>query len=232
MRLDKFISDSTELSRKDIKSLIKKKAVSVNGEIITKPETKVQESDDVLVSGEKVIYRQFIYLVLNKPSGYVSATEDKKYPVVVDLVPEEYRHFEVFPVGRLDIDTEGLLILTNDGELAHDLTSPKKNVYKRYFVRVDGELCDADIDAFSQGMEFKDFTAKPARLEICDDLTSAYVEIREGKFHQIKRMFERVGKAVNFLKRVAIGGFLLPENLELGQVMEIDRDELLGEIYR
>ncbi len=231
MRLDKFLSDSTDMSRKDIKQLIKKKAVTVNGGVITKPETQVGENDAVTVSGQTVSYRRFVYLILNKPAGYVSATEDKKYPVVTDLVPEEYRHFDVFPAGRLDIDTEGLLILTNDGEFVHDITSPKKNVYKRYFARVDKPAEDADISVFAGGMEFKDFTAKPAKLEICEDAHEAYVEIAEGKFHQVKRMFERVGKTVVYLKRVSIGGLALPEDLALGEVKEIEYDELLNKIY-
>lgn len=231
MRLDKFLSDSTDMSRKDIKQLIKKKAVTVNGVIITKPETQVGEGDTVAVSGQAVSYKRFVYLILNKPAGYVSATEDKKYPVVTDLVPEEYHHFDVFPAGRLDIDTEGLLILTNDGEFVHDITSPKKNVYKRYFARLDKPAEEADKDVFADGMEFKDFTAKPARLEICDDATNAYVEIAEGKFHQVKRMFERVGKTVVYLKRISIGGLALPDDLALGEVTEIEYNELIEKIY-
>lgn len=231
MRLDKFLSDSTDMSRKDIKQLIKKKSVTVNGGIITKPETQVEENDAVTVNGQAVLYRRFIYLMLNKPSGYVSATEDKKYPVVTDLVPKEYRHFDVFPAGRLDIDTEGLLILTNDGEFVHDITSPKKNVYKRYFARLDKPAGDEDISVFAEGMEFKDFTAKPARLEICVGGTEAYVEIAEGKFHQVKRMFERVGKTVLYLKRVSIGGLELPEDLAPGEVKEIGYADIINKIY-
>ena len=231
MRLDKFLSDSTDMSRKDIKQLIRKKAVTVNGDIAIKPETQVSENDAVTVNGQAVLYKRFVYLILNKPAGYVSATEDKKYPIVTELVPEEYRHFDVFPAGRLDIDTEGLLILTNDGEFVHDITSPKKNVYKRYFARLDKPAEEADKAVFGGGMEFKDFTAKPARLEICDDAHEAFVEIAEGKFHQVKRMFERVGKTVVYLKRVSIGGLGLPDSLKLGEVKEIEYDELLNKIY-
>ena len=231
MRLDKFLSDSTDMSRKDIKQLIRKKAVFVNGEVVTKPEMQVDEKDAVTVNGVSVSYKRFVYLVLNKPSGYVSATEDKKYPVVTDLVPEEYRHFDVAPAGRLDIDTEGLLILTNDGEFIHDITSPKKNVYKRYFAKLDKPAEDKDISVFAGGMEFKDFTAKPAKLEICTDKQEAYVEIAEGKFHQVKRMFERVGKTVVYLKRVSIGGLTLPDEISLGDVKEIEYEDLLNKIY-
>ena len=231
MRLDKFLSDSTDMSRKDIKQLIKKKCVAVNGEVITKPEAQVCETDKVAVNGETVSYMRFVYFILNKPQGYVSATEDKKYPVVTDLIPGEYAHFDVFPVGRLDIDTEGLLILTNDGGFAHDITSPKKCVYKRYFARLDKALDEQDKSEFSKGMEFKDFTAMPARLEICENPCEAFVEIAEGKFHQVKRMFERVGKTVVYLKRVSIGGLSLSEDIALGDVRLIQKDELTEEIF-
>ncbi len=231
MRLDKYLSDSTAMSRKDIKDLIRKKAVTVNGELIQKPETQITDSDTVLINGEAVAYKKYVYLILNKPSGYVSATEDRKYPTVTELVPEEYRHFDVFPAGRLDIDTEGLLILTNDGEFVHDIISPKKNVYKKYYAELDKPLELSDADVFASGIEFKDFVAKPSRLTICDT-HSAYVEIAEGKYHQVKRMFERVGKTVTYLKRVSIGGYCLPDNLALGEILEISKDELIREIYK
>lgn len=231
MRLDKFLSDSTDMSRKDIKLLIKKKVVTTDGKIVTKPETQVNDSTRVEINGKVVSYKPYIYLVLNKPSGYVSATEDKEFMVVTELVPEEYKHFNVSPAGRLDIDTEGLLILTNDGAFIHDITSPKKNVYKKYFARLDKPLSPSDVDAFASGMEFKDFTAQPAKLTICDNPAEAYVEIAEGKFHQVKRMFERVGKTVVYLKRVSIGGFNLPDGIALGEVTEISREELEKSIY-
>ena len=231
MRLDKFLSESTELSRKDIKALIRKKVVTVNGETVVKPELKVSELDLVTVHGKAVLYKKFIYLILNKPSGYVSATEDRKYPVVTELVPEKYRHYNVFCAGRLDIDTEGLLILTNDGDLVHDIISPKKNVYKRYYAELDRSLDESDKTAFAEGMQFKEFTSKPALLEICENSTRAYVEIAEGKFHQVKRMFERVGKTVTYLKRVSIGGLELPTDLPLGDMIEITYDELTDKIF-
>ncbi|MGM9935871.1 MAG: pseudouridine synthase [Candidatus Ornithomonoglobus sp.] len=227
MRLDKYISDSTPYSRKEIKKLIKCGAVTVNDITAAKPEMQVTESDRVAIDGEAVDYAKYVYLILNKPQGYISATEDRQYRVVTELVPEEYEHYNVFPVGRLDIDTEGLLILTNDGALDHALTSPKKNVYKRYFARLDRPAEKSDIEAFAAGMEFKEFTAKPAKLEICDDPHEVYVEIAEGKYHQVKRMFERVGKTVVYLKREAIGGLTLPEELEPGDLLEIDKNELI-----
>ena len=146
-------------------------------------------------------------------------------------MPEEYAHYNVFPAGRLDIDTEGLLILTNDGDFVHRITSPKKNVYKRYFAVLDKAVEEKDIEVFKAGMEFKDFTAKPAKLEICENPYEAYVEIAEGKFHQVKRMFERVGKTVTYLRRDSIGGLCMPDNLELGEMVEISNDEISSKIF-
>ena len=226
MRIDKYIANCGYASRKDVKKLIKQGAVTVNGEVCKKAEAQVDEGGIVCVNGERLVYREFVYLMLNKPQGYVSAVFDKKYPVVTDLVDEEYAHFEVFPVGRLDIDTEGFLILTNDGQFAHEMTSPKKNVYKRYFARVDKPMEENDIEEFAKGMEFKEFTAKSARLEITDNPCEVYIEIAEGKFHQVKRMCERVGKNVVYLKRVAIGNIGLDESLPLGGVRELTPQEL------
>lgn len=226
MRLDKYISESTPYSRKEIKTLIRKKEVSVNGVTALRPEEQVTENDEVYVSGERIEYIKYVYFMLNKPQGYISATEDRHYPVVTDLVPEEYAHYNVFPVGRLDIDTEGLLILTNDGALDHEVTSPKKHVYKRYFVRTDKKVEQDDIKKFAEGMSFKEFTAKPARLEICEDPHESYVEIAEGKYHQVKRMFERVGKTVVYLKRVSIGSLELREELKPGEICRLDRSEI------
>ena len=226
MRIDKYIANCGYASRKDVKKLIKQGAVTVNGEVCKKAEAQVDEGGIVCVNGERLVYREFVYLMLNKPQGYVSAVFDKKYPVVTDLVDEEYAHFEVFPVGRLDIDTEGFLILTNDGQFAHEMTSPKKNVYKRYFACVDKPMEENDVEEFAKGMEFKEFTAKSARLEITDNPCEVYIEIAEGKFHQVKRMCERVGKNVVYLKRVAIGNVGLEESLPLGGVRELTSQEL------
>ena len=191
-----------------------------------KPEEQTDENSIVEVDGERLIYREFVYLMLNKPQGCVSAVYDKKYPVVTEFVPEEYAHFEVYPVGRLDIDTEGLLILTNDGQFAHEMTSPKKDVYKRYFAVLDKPMEEKDVEIFASGMEFKEFTAKSAKLEITENPNEVYIEIAEGKFHQVKRMCERVGKTVTYLKRVAIGNLKLDKSLEKGEVRELTKDEL------
>lgn len=226
MRIDKYISGCGYASRKDAKKLIKQGLVFIDGEVCKKPEEQTDENSIVEVDGERLIYREFVYLMLNKPQGCVSAVYDKKYPVVTEFVPEEYAHFEVYPVGRLDIDTEGLLILTNDGQFAHEMTSPKKDVYKRYFAVLDKPMEEKDVEIFAGGMEFKEFTAKSAKLEIAENPNEVYIEIAEGKFHQVKRMCERVGKTVTYLKRVAIGNLKLDESLEKGEVRELTKDEL------
>ncbi|MBR7144942.1 MAG: rRNA pseudouridine synthase [Lentisphaeria bacterium] len=228
MRLDKYLSDATAHSRRDIRQLVKRNAVTVNGIAARSVDMKIDEKQDVVcVNGEKVFYRKFIYLMLNKPQGYLSATEDDRDPVVVDLVPDELKHFAPFPVGRLDKDTEGLLLLTNDGQFDHELMSPRKNLYKRYYAELDAPANAADIELFASGMEFREFTAKPARLEISpDDPCKVYVEIAEGKYHQVKRMCERAGKNVLFLKRVAIGSLQLDPALENGKVRELTAGEL------
>ncbi|MFR4618293.1 MAG: pseudouridine synthase [Oscillospiraceae bacterium] len=226
MRIDKYISGCGYASRKDVKKLIKQGLVFINGEVCKKPEEQTDENSIVEVDGERLIYREFVYLMLNKPQGCVSAVYDKKYPVVTEFVPEEYAHFEVYPVGRLDIDTEGLLILTNDGQFAHEMTSPKKDVYKRYFAVLDKPMEEKDVEIFAGGMEFKEFTAKSAKLEITETPNEVYIEIAEGKFHQVKRMCERVGKTVTYLKRVAIGNLKLDKSLEKGEVRELTKDEL------
>ena len=227
MRLDKFIASCGDLSRREVKGLIRDGLVTVNGERAKRPEEKVDETTDtVCVSGQKLTYQKYVYLMLNKPKGYVSATEDRHYPVVTELVPEEYVHFNVFPVGRLDIDTEGLLLLTNDGAFSHELTSPKKNVYKRYFAVLDRPAEEKDIEAFRAGMDLGDFTAKSAVLELTAVPNEVYIEIAEGKFHQVKRMCEMVGKTVTFLKRVGIGALPLDEALKKGEVRPLRGDEL------
>lgn len=228
MRLDKYLSDATPHSRKDVRNLVKRKAISVNGAVAGNVDMKINEEKDVVsVNGKVVFYRKFIYLMLNKPQGYLSATEDDRDPVVVDLVPEDFKHFAPFPVGRLDKDTEGLLLLTNDGQFDHELMSPRKNLYKRYYAELDAPAELRDIAQFAAGMVFKDFTAKPAKLEIDpDDHKKIYVEIAEGKYHQVKRMCERIGKNVVFLKRIAIGDLKLDETLECGKVRELTAEEL------
>lgn len=231
MRIDKFLGSLG--TRSEIRKLLKSGAVTYKGEVIRDSGFQVPEGcDEIFCRGEKVIYKRFIYLVMNKPQGYISATRDNKLPVVTDLIGEEHRRFGPYPVGRLDIDTEGLLLITNDGELAHELTSPKKEVFKRYMAITDIPMEKADADAFSAGMELSDFTAKPARLEFTDDPNTVFITISEGKFHQVKRMCGKCGKHVSFLKRVAIGGLELDEGLAPGAVYELTKDELIKRIYK
>ena len=226
MRLDKFLSESTPFSRKEIKILAGKGKISINGIIVKKSDFSVNENDIIEVNGEKVSYRKFIYLMMNKPAGYLSATWDHKDPVVVDLLTEEYKHYEPFPAGRLDKDTEGLLLLTNDGQFDHAVTSPRKNVFKRYFARLNQPVEQADIQTFQAGMDLGDFVAKPAKLELTENPCEVFIEIAEGKFHQVKRMCEKVGKTVIYLKRISIGEIQLDPALEPGKVRELTPEEI------
>ena len=225
MRLDKFICDSSRYSRSEIRKLIRYRAVTVNGTVAPSADAQVGESDEVRLNGKLIPYRKYIYLMLNKPQGYLSATEDKHDPVVIDLVPEEWKHFQVFPVGRLDKDTEGLLLLTNDGQFDHALMSPKKKVMKRYYAELDKPAEAEDAEQFRAGMKFQEFTAQPAVLETTEDPRKVYIEIAEGKFHQVKRMCQRIGKEVLFLKRVKIGELALDETLQPGEMRELTSEE-------
>lgn len=233
MRLDKYLADCGVGTRSEIKKLIRAGSVRVSGLEKLTPDLKIDENTaEVFVDGSLVKYRKYVYLMLNKPQGYLSATWDKHKPVVLDLVPEEYLHFEPFPVGRLDIDTVGLCVLTNDGDLAHRLLSPAKHVPKTYYATVDGVLESSDIEAFAEGMDLDDFIAKPAVLNIINaEHGEAEVIIAEGKFHQVKRMFEKVGKTVTYLKRTAMNRLPLDEGLAEGEVRELTDDELELLIY-
>ncbi len=226
MRLDKFIADSSDYSRADAKKLIRAGAAEVNGKKVRTAEYKVTENDTVCINGKKLVYTRYVYLMLNKPQGYLSAVEDKHDPVVTDLIPEQWKHFKAFPVGRLDKDTEGLLLLTNDGQFDHALTSPRRDVAKRYYAELDQPAVPEDTAVFAGGMEFQDFTAKPALLEITEDPCKVYITISEGKFHQVKRMCERIGKQVRYLKRVSIGSLELDDTLAPGAARELTEKEL------
>ena len=226
MRLDKFLSESTPYSRKEIKHLAVKGNISVNGTVIRKSDIQVTENDCIEVNGEKVSYRKYIYLMMNKPAGYLSATWDARDPVAVELLPGEYKHYDPFPAGRLDKDTEGLLLLTNDGQFDHAVTSPRKNVFKRYFARLDHPAEPEDIKTFQSGMDLGDFIAKPAKLEITDHPEEVFIEVAEGKFHQVKRMCEKTGKHVIYLKRISIGELVLDPALAPGEVRELTAGEI------
>lgn len=229
MRLDKYLSGSGKGSRKDIKQLLKSGIVSVNDKCIKDPAYKVNETADLVKIGEEeIIYREFIYLMLNKPAGYVSAVFDKKLPVVTDLVPPEYAHFEVFPVGRLDIDTEGLLILTNDGALTHRVLSPRSHVNKTYYAKCALPIKKEDPEAFRDGVVLDDgYKTMPALLEVGDSPSECFITIKEGKFHQVKRMMEAVGNKVEYLKRIRMGSLNLDPGLEKGKIRELTQEEII-----
>ncbi len=229
MRLDRFMQNAGVCSRKEAKKIICSGKITVNGEICLNFQQKIDENKDVIhMSGKLVEYEKFIYIMMNKPSGYVSATEDKREKTVIDLLPEGLKNRELFPVGRLDKDTTGLLILTNDGDFSHRALSPKKKVFKKYFVGIEEALEKVDIDAFSSGIDIGDYKCLPAVLEIIDKCppAKAYVSICEGKFHQVKRMFKSLGKNVISLERVAFGEVLLDRNLLPGEFRRLTEIEL------
>ncbi len=230
MRLDKMLSNMGYGSRKEVKLLLKSKAVVVNGTTAKDVSMHVDpNADEVMVLGEQVIYTEFIYLMMNKPPGVISATEDKKDKTVIDLLDPLSQHFKPFPVGRLDKDTEGLLILTNDGHLSHQLLSPKKHVQKLYFAVIEGCVTQDDVVKFKEGVSLDDgYFTKPGHLTILSsgEVSEIELSIMEGKFHQVKRMFESVGKKVTYLKRMRMGSLQLDETLELGEYRHLTEAEL------
>jgi 16S rRNA pseudouridine516 synthase len=231
MRIDKWLSNTGFGSRKEVKQLLKSGAVTLNGNVIKDPKTQANpDKDHVVVHGEEVIYKEFIYLMMNKPQGVISATEDSRHETVIDLLELEDQGFEPFPVGRLDKDTEGLLILTNDGQLAHSLLSPKKHVPKTYFAKINGSIPENTYEKFKEGIFLEDgYQTQPAKLKIVQDAmdeSEIYLTITEGKFHQVKRMFEAVDRKVTFLQRVQMGNLKLDETLPLGTYRELTEEEL------
>lgn len=230
MRLDKLLANMGYGSRKEVRQLLKKGAVRVNTETVKDAALHIDtDKDDVTILGEKVVYKEFIYLMMNKPQGVLSATEDLRDRTVIDLLDSDNRHFEPFPVGRLDKDTEGFLLLTNDGKLAHNLLSPKKGVPKTYFAHIGGIVREEDVERFAEGVILDDgYLTKPGKLQILksEDISEIELTITEGKFHQVKRMFEAVGKKVVYLKRLSMGPLVLDEGLPLGGYRELTEDEL------
>lgn len=230
MRLDKLLSNMGYGSRKEVKLLLKQKAVTVDGAYVKDAALHVDpEKQEVSVFGERVNYTEFVYFMMNKPPGVISATEDLRDETVIDLLEPLHQHFQPFPVGRLDKDTEGLLLLTNDGSLAHNLLSPKKHVPKVYYAQIEGIVTEEDCDKFAQGVELDDgYVTKPGELIILKSALQSEIEltIQEGKFHQVKRMFEAVGKRVTYLKRLSMGNLKLDESLKLGEYRELTAEEL------
>ena len=229
-RIDKVLSNLGYGSRSELKKICKNGLVKVNGKVINNPGVQVDvENDEIIFDGEKVTYKEFIYLMLNKPDGYISATFDKRDPIVLDLIDKEDLVFEPFPVGRLDKDTEGLLVLTNDGQLAHRVLSPKKHVPKTYYAKIEGVVTEDDIKAFAKGVTLDDgYETMPAEIVILksDEISEIELTIHEGKFHQVKRMFESVDKKVIYLKRLSMGKLQLDKNLALGEYRELTDEEI------
>ncbi|HHY23218.1 MAG TPA: rRNA pseudouridine synthase [Clostridiaceae bacterium] len=226
-RLDRILSNSGYGTRKEVKKLIKQGMVKVDGITVTDNGMHIDPTvASIDINGEILSYREFIYIMMNKPAGVISATFDNKNRTVVDLLSDEYKVFDLFPVGRLDIDTEGLILLTNDGNLTHQLLSPKKCVPKKYYAIVQGDVTEKDVEKFRSGVVLDDgYKTMPAELEIINDEEVELV-IYEGKFHQVKRMFESVGKKVKYLRRVAMGGVKLDKNLKNGNFRDLTEEEI------
>lgn len=226
-RLDKVISNYTEYSRSDVKKLLRNKKVKVNGEVIRDYDYKVdKETDEILVDDIRLEVIDNIYIALNKPEGYISATEDRDCKTVLDLIKENVIRSKIFPVGRLDKDTTGLIILTSDGKFSHDIVSPKKHVDKVYDATLDVPVTDKMIKDFEKGVVLGDEKCLPAKLEILSSNVGR-VTLREGKYHQVKRMFEAFGAKVVKLNRIQIGNYALPEDLKLGEYKFLNEDDIL-----
>lgn len=239
MRIEKFLSNMGEGSRREVKNLFRNKAVTVNGQLVKDPSIQIDETkDSICVHGREIAYEPFIYIMLNKPAGVVSATKDNKETTVLELL-DEVRKEELFPVGRLDKDTEGLLILTNDGPLAHELLSPKKHVPKKYYAQIDGYVDESTVEAMSKGITLDDgYVCLSANLKILvahqEQMKSEIeIELFEGKFHQVKRMFESLDMRVAYLKRFQMGQVALDETLTCGEYRRLTEDEIerLKQVY-
>ena len=236
VRLDKFLADAGAGTRSEVKKMIQKGQVQINGIPVKKPEQKVNEEDKVMLLGQEIgAAPEFVYYILHKPAGYISATEDVREKTVLELIPDKRKG--LFPVGRLDKDTEGLLLITDDGVLAHNLLSPRKHVDKVYYALVDGAVADADVEAMEKGVDIgEEKVTLPAKLEILSVKrisqepekwqSEIHLTICEGKFHQVKRMMEAVGKKVVYLKRIAMGPLTLPETLLKGECRPLTEEEL------
>ena len=230
-RLDKIISNLGYGSRKEIKALVKKGLVKVDGEVVKDNGVLIDPEKSVInINGEDLFYREYIYLMMNKPDGVISATYDNREETVIDLLEVEHQVFNPFPVGRLDKDTVGLLLLTNDGELNHRLISPKWHVDKVYYAKIDKAVDEKDVEAFKNGITLDDgYKCKEGKLEIINSSNEGaeeMVTIQEGKYHQVKRMFQSLGKEVVYLKRIQFGGISLDEDLEEGEYRELTDEEI------
>lgn len=228
-RIDRILSNMGYGTRKEVKELISSGLVEIDGVVVKDPGQKAAaDLQEIKVGGKRVFYRDFIYLMMNKPKGVISSTEDRRDRTVIDLLSDEFKAFSPFPVGRLDKDTEGLLLLTNDGQLSHRLLSPKKHVPKTYMAKVAGRVSERDVEAFGRGVILEDgYKTMASELEVLERGSISLVEITiyEGKFHQVKRMFQAVGKEVIYLKRISMGELKLDESLEPGEYRELNEEE-------
>ncbi len=234
LRLDKFISSQTGITRSEIKKLASKNKIAVNGALIRDGSFKIDpENDEIIVDGEKIIYRDKIYILLNKPQGYVCAVEDKKEKTIMELLSREYRRKDIFPAGRLDKDTVGMVLITNDGKLSHKILSPKNHIPKYYLVKLDENFNVEYVNKFKQGVEIDGGeVCLPARVRGFENAeTTALLEISEGKFHQVKRMFKAVGNKVVKLQRIQMGGLAIPEKLGIGEYIEIMHKDVEKLLY-
>lgn len=229
LRLDKYLCDMGIGTRSEVKGYLKKGRITVNGTTIKSPDLKVNRNEDkIQFDGQNLTYQKYEYYMLNKPAGVVSATIDNVNKTVVELIKTSRRK-DLFPVGRLDKDTEGLLLITNNGELAHHLLSPRRHVKKVYFARIRGEVTIEDVEMFSKGIALEeDFTTLPGKLKILEsgETSQVKVTIFEGKFHQIKRMFQKTGKEVIYLKRLSMGALILDKTLKSGEYRSLTEEEI------
>ena len=225
-RLDKVIAEQTEYSRKDVKKLVQSKKVTINGEVVLKTDIKVDiNNDSICIDGNEISYQKNVYLILNKPMGYISATEDRTQKTVLDLIDSKYNHREMFPAGRLDKDTTGMMIITDDGVFAHNILSPKKHIRKIYEVTIDIPVTSDMEKGFKEGIDLNDGKCKTAILEKIGEY-EARVTLIEGRYHQIKRMFGCFGAKVTKLHRICMGNLYLPKDLKEGESRELIGEEL------
>ena len=231
MRLDKYLAEMGVGTRQEVKKQIRQGKVTVNGTVVKAADTKIDETcDEVTRGGRNISYVSYEYYMLNKPGGVVSATEDRRDTTVIDLIKDKKRK-DLFPVGRLDKDTEGLLLITNDGDLAHRLLAPKKHVDKVYYAKIDGMVTEEDVKRFAEGIDIgaeEEEMTRPAKLDIMRSAEESEIRltIHEGKFHQVKRMFLAVGKEVTYLKRERMGTLCLDENLKPGEYRLLTEEEI------
>lgn len=229
-RIDKILSNMGHGTRKEVKELIKSGLVEIDGVVAKDPGQQVEpEVQEIKLGGNRLLYRDYIYVMMNKPQGVISATEDPRERTVIDLLTDEIKAFKPFPVGRLDKDTEGLLLLTNDGQLSHSLLSPRKHVPKTYLAKVRGGVGEEDVKAFAEGIVLDDgYRTMPSQLELLErgSISLVKVTIYEGKYHQVKRMFKAVDKEVIYLKRLSMGELILDESLKTGEFRELTKREM------